>query len=96
MMIATNTMTSINAYRNFTATGLNGGRPMYGWGMDDLRTITSDVTTLESVLDIINVVPNPYYAYSTYETGRIDNRVRITNLPNKCKIKIFTLGNHIL
>jgi hypothetical protein len=41
-------------------------------------------------------VPNPYYAYSTYEKSRIDNVVRITNLPNKCKIKIFTLNGTLV
>ena len=56
----------------------------------------NNVNKSKSALDLINVVPNPYYAYSTYETGRIDNRVRITNLPNKCKIKIFTLNGTLV
>ena len=32
-------------------------------------------------LEMINVVPNPYKAYSEYERNRIDSRVKITNLP---------------
>jgi hypothetical protein len=42
------------------------------------------------------VVPNPYYGSSSYETNRIDNRVRITNLPNKCSIKIFTMNGTLV
>jgi flagellar hook assembly protein FlgD len=41
-------------------------------------------------------VPNPYYAYSSYETGQLDNRVKITNLPPKCRISIFTLNGHLV
>ena len=52
--------------------------------------------SFELALNIINVVPNPYYSYSTYEQNRVDNRVRITNLPNKCKIKIFTLNGTLI
>ena len=48
---------------------------------------------------IIRVVPNPYYAFSAYEETQIDNRVRITNLPESCTISIFatngTLVRHL-
>jgi flagellar hook assembly protein FlgD len=46
--------------------------------------------TAKSALDLINVVPNPYYAYSGYEKNQLDNRVKITNLPTECTIKIYT------
>jgi hypothetical protein len=46
---------------------------------------------LTSVLDEINVVPNPYYAFSQYETSKLDNRVKITNLPEVCTIRIYNL-----
>jgi hypothetical protein len=38
------------------------------------------------------VVPNPYYAYSAYEHNALDNRVKITNLPEKCTITIYNLS----
>lgn len=47
-------------------------------------------------LDDVLVVPNPYYAYSSYESGQLDNRVKITNLPQKCKISIFTLNGNLV
>ena len=50
----------------------------------------------EEALDKVLVVPNPYYAYSSYETGQLDNRVKITNLPQKARISIFTLNGHLV
>jgi hypothetical protein len=42
------------------------------------------------------VVPNPYYAYSGYESSGLDTRVRITNLPPVCTITIFTLNGTLV
>ncbi|WNJ20157.1 T9SS type A sorting domain-containing protein [Pontibacter sp. G13] len=46
----------------------------------------------EEALEKVLVVPNPYYAYSSYEGGQLENRVKFTNLPQKAKISIFTLN----
>ena len=55
---------------------------------------------VDSIVDLINVVPNPYYAYSTYEGiengGQLDNRVRITNLPGECIVSIYTLNGSLV
>ena len=48
--------------------------------------------TLVDVLDEINVVPNPYYAYSQYDTSKLDNRVKITNLPEECTVTIYNIS----
>jgi hypothetical protein len=45
----------------------------------------------KSALDLIRIVPNPYLAYSAYETSANDGEVKVTNLPNNCTVKIFTL-----
>ena len=45
---------------------------------------------------MINVVPNPYYAYSAYEQNQLDNRIKITNLPQTCEIKIYTVGGQLI
>ena len=71
--------------------GPNAGKPMYSWNMDDIRTETGSADELTSALDLINVVPNPYYAYSEYENNRLDTRVKITNLPEICTVKIYTV-----
>lgn len=49
-----------------------------------------------SALDNIRIVPNPYLAYSAYETSAADTRVKITNLPNNCKISIYTLDGTLV
>ena len=46
----------------------------------------------DSILSLINVVPNPYYAYSNYEGNRLDNLVKIVNLPDQCTVKIYTVN----
>jgi hypothetical protein len=75
-----------------SSTPQNNNYPMYTFSTDDLETIKKDAETAKNALDIINIVPNPYYAYSTYETSQLDNRVRITNLPVKCTVTIYTLN----
>jgi len=68
----------------------NEGYPLYEFSFDE-PSRTADTDRLVSVLDNINVVPNPYYAYSEYETSRLDNRVKITNLPERCTVTIFNM-----
>ena len=46
----------------------------------------------DSDLDLIQVVPNPYYAYSNYEPNALTHRVKITNLPDKCVVTIYTVN----
>jgi hypothetical protein len=75
---------------------VNNNFGYYTFNTADIFTEIANADKLKSGLDLINVVPNPYYAYSTYEANRTDTRVRITNLPNKCKIKIFTLNGTLV
>ena len=74
----------------------NNWNPLYNFSTEDVATRTYDDTTLVSVLDMINVVPNPYYAYSKYETSKIDNRVKITNLPMECTVSIYNLNGALV
>jgi len=88
-------------YKNFSTAanptgGPNGGKPMYSWNMDDIETKYGSRDRMSEVLDIINVVPNPYRAFSEYEMNRVDSRVKITNLPEKCSIKIYTVNGKLI
>ena len=47
-------------------------------------------------LDNVRVVPNPYYAYSQYETSKLDNRVKITGLPEVCTVRIYNIGGTLV
>lgn len=100
------TAISINKFQNVNSkymltsdtslTPQNGNFPMYKFNTSDIATLFQEASTAKSALDLIKIVPNPYYGSSAYETNRIDNRVRITNLPNKCTIKIFTMNGTLV
>lgn len=74
----------------------NDNFPMYGFNTADIATVKGDLVTAKSALDLINVVPNPYYAFSGYETNQLDNRVKFTNLPDKCTISIYTIDGTLI
>ncbi len=76
--------------------GQNDNYPMYSFNTDDIKALTNNVESADSALDLINVVPNPYYAYSGYEVNQLDNRVKIINLPTKCTVKIYTLNGILI
>jgi hypothetical protein len=71
--------------------GSNQGINKYRFSTVDLAATTGDVAAAETACDLINVVPNPYYAFSSYETSALDNRIKITNLPSNCQVSIYTL-----
>ena len=83
-------------YKNYVATGENNGRPMYSWSMDDIATVTSSQDMLKEALKMINIVPNPYYAFSEYERSRLETKVKITNLPEKCTVNIYTVSGKLI
>ena len=83
-------------YKNYVATGENNGRPMYSWSMDDIATVTSSQDMLKDALKMINIVPNPYYAFSEYERSRLETKVKITNLPTLCTVKIYTVNGKLI
>lgn len=74
----------------------NSNFPMYSFNTSDIAALYNNADIAKNALDLINVVPNPYYGYSAYENNRTDNKVRITNLPNKCTIKIFTMNGTLV
>jgi hypothetical protein len=77
---------------NENTPGINNGRPMYKFTIDEnSRVDIGNNTELTSALDMINIVPNPYYAYNSYETDKLDTRVKVTNLPERCTITIFNV-----
>jgi hypothetical protein len=83
-------------YKNFTGSGENAGKPIYGWSMDQIATQVGSQDMLKEALDLINVVPNPYYAFSEYERNKLDNRIKITNLPEQCQIRIYSSNGKLI
>ncbi len=75
---------------------INNLYPKYRFSIKGQTPTFNDETKTEEDLNLITVVPNPYYAYDPYEGNALSNRVKIANLPNKCLVTIYTLnGNKI-
>ena len=71
---------------------INNYNPKYTFSIDGWDPVENDPVKTESDLDLVTVVPNPYYAYNRYESNALTNKVKITNLPNKCIVSIYTLS----
>lgn len=74
----------------------NDSYPAYEFSTEGLATITNAVEKAKTDLDLIGIVPNPYYGYSPYETDQLDNRVKIINLPQRCTVSIFTMSGTLI
>ena len=79
-----------------TSNADNAWYPLYNFSTSDIATELNNNDTAIAALAIINVVPNPYYAYSSYENNKIDNRIKITNLPDVCKINIYSVSGTLV
>ncbi|MGB0177606.1 MAG: hypothetical protein ACPF9D_10600, partial [Owenweeksia sp.] len=67
----------------------NNGIPQYLFSTDGYGADTGVAEIANKALDLIKVVPNPYNGSSQYEDSQLDNVVKITNLPENCKISIY-------
>ena len=75
----------------------NNGRPMYTWNTMDLSTEKGVTSVAEDALNMIRVVPNPYYAFAEhYEQAQLDNIVKITNLPERCEVSIYNVSGTLV
>ncbi|MBK9638175.1 MAG: hypothetical protein IPO63_10300 [Bacteroidetes bacterium] len=87
-------------FNSIGATAVNNSNPLYEFEVSQSEVASTGQTELaKNALDYIRVVPNPYYAYSTYERTRVDqldNRVRVTNLPSKCTVTIYTVNGTLI
>ncbi len=81
------------------ANSQNGHLPMYEFETESIAPEFSNPEKAKSDLDLIKVVPNPYYAYAGgpgYEKNALDNRVKITNLPEQCTISIYNVSGTMI
>jgi hypothetical protein len=85
-----------NPYAVEVGTGDFNGYPTYRFKIEGKQADPLDKVGIENALDKINVVPNPYYAFSDYEDSRLSNVVKITNLPAKCTVTIYTLDGKFI
>ncbi|PHI21020.1 hypothetical protein CEQ90_04875 [Lewinellaceae bacterium SD302] len=72
------------------------GHGAYEFSIDGKMSNAKDEAGIERALDMINVVPNPYYANSIYEDNVFDNIVKVTNLPAKATVTIYSLDGKFI
>ncbi len=77
-------------------TNLNNNFGLYKFNTSDVYSLARTAGDAKNALDLINVVPNPYYGYSKYEQNRAENVIRLTNMPNVCKVRIYTLNGTLI
>jgi len=95
--VATSTTWSGNSKARLIADiPINNFDPVYEFNTLDLISEDGNNKQAVSALDLINVVPNPYYGYSEYETSQLDNRIKITNLPKESLIRIYTVSGTLI
>lgn len=73
-----------------------GGFPAFEFTIENAASQALTVDQYEGALENVNVVPNPYYAYSAYERSEFDNTVKITNLPARADITIYSLDGKFI
>ena len=73
----------------------NNNLPLYRFSTTEI-SMTNSQELGEDAMEKINIVPNPYYAFSSYEKNQLDNRVKIINLPKHCEISIYTLSGSLV
>ncbi len=70
----------------------NGYYPYYTFSTEGCGPTVNDIEKSETDLDLITVVPNPYYAFSSYEENALTHKVKIANLPDNCVVTIYTVN----
>ncbi|MCB9335242.1 MAG: T9SS C-terminal target domain-containing protein [Flavobacteriales bacterium] len=74
----------------------NATRPMYMFTMDGFAAETGVSDLAKEALKDIKAVPNPYYAYSEYESDKLDTRIKFTNLPEECTVSIYNVNGTLM
>lgn len=74
----------------------NQGNLHLKFNTKEIQTVTEDLNVARKALDLIRVVPNPYYGSNNYERDQVDHRVRITNLPKTCTVSIYNVSGALV
>ena len=86
-----------NSYAVKEGMGTNEGDPTYLLNFEGVTSSEfSGRNELDSILNEVRVVPNPYYGFSDYEADKFSNIIKITNLPAKATITIYTLDGRFV
>jgi hypothetical protein len=91
------TMRVNNPYAPVKGKGTNGTHPAYKFTLAGKQAAAlTTQAQIDSSLNFINIVPNPYYGFSAYEINEFTSTVKLTNLPPQCKVSIYTLDGKFI
>ncbi|HZV68013.1 MAG TPA: hypothetical protein VFG10_00630 [Saprospiraceae bacterium] len=85
-----------NPYQLAVGNGQHNRYPTYSVKFNGVTSSPIVEAKIPEALAEITVVPNPYLAFSDYETSSFDNTVKITNLPGFCTVTIYSLDGRFI
>ena len=86
-----------NPYAVNEGAGNNEGDPTYLLEFTGVESSEfTEQQEKDSVLSLVNVVPNPYFGFSDYEVDKFSTTIKITNLPAKATVTIYTLDGRFV
>ena len=85
-----------NPYQVSSGTNENRGYPSYQFKIEGQASEDLIAVNEPGILDAVNVAPNPYLAYSSYETSQFTTTIKITNLPPRCVVTIYSLEGKLI
>jgi hypothetical protein len=86
-----------NKFAYAAGTDDTNGYPTYRFSIND-KSADTDLNDVQvnRALEMINVVPNPYYGFSVYEDNVFETNVKITNLPSRATVTIYSLDGKFI
>ena len=85
-----------NPYAVHSLTGQNNGHNMYKITFEGVQARPIEEGEVPEALKEVRVVPNPYYGQSDYEGNPLENIVKITNLPERSTVTIYSLDGRFI
>ncbi|MFT6335969.1 MAG: hypothetical protein ACJATI_002724 [Halioglobus sp.] len=73
-----------------------GALPVYEFAFGNVEARDIEPAEFSNALDNVQIVPNPYYAYSAYEQSQFENIIKVTNLPARAIVTIYTLDGKFI
>jgi hypothetical protein len=62
----------------------------------NLKNVGKSGDISEDTFEDVNVVPNPYFVHSDFETDPSERKLRFINLPDDCEVSIYTVSGELV
>ncbi|MGB0839497.1 MAG: hypothetical protein ACPGXL_05125, partial [Chitinophagales bacterium] len=95
-LVPSNVTIKLRVSRPYEQESASNSTLKYEFDLTNFAAKKADTDVAKSAMDLVKVVPNPYYAFSQYETSQLDNRVRITNLPSRANITVMMVNGTVI